>query len=57
MFALSALLWWLLTLFLAGWWLTRSVVAENAAPVVSEPPDPIVETVEKWAHDWERGRA
>jgi hypothetical protein len=26
----------------------------------SDPPpprDPIVETVEKWAHDWERGRA
>ena len=55
MFIVSALLWWLLTLLLAGWWLTRAVVAEETpAPA---PPDPIVETVNKWAHDWERGRA
>jgi hypothetical protein len=55
-FVISVLLWWLLTLFLAGWWLTRPVVAE-AVPVAPELPDPIVQTVEKWAHDWERGRA
>lgn len=47
---------WAIGFVLAGWWLiTREAVPEQAPPPV--PRDPIVAEVDKWAHDWERGRA
>jgi len=53
---LSPLILWALTVLLAGWFLTRAA-ALPPEPAPPQPPDPIVELVDKWAHDWERGRA
>lgn len=51
----SALFLCAIWLIMAGWWLiTRPAELQ---PEVAEPPDPIVTIVDKWAHDWERGRA
>ena len=51
-----ALLIWAIALILAAWWwLTREPDPEPPRP--PDPPDPIVKLVDKWAHDWERGRA
>lgn len=53
---LSAFLVWALTAILLAWWLSRAEIAfiEDVTP---PPPDPITVQVDKWMHDWERGRA
>lgn len=55
MLMLSALILWALGLLLAGLAIVRAAEPEAAAS--APPPDPIIQMVDKWAHDWERGRA
>ena len=54
MFIVSALILWLLILIAAGLWL---IADPDPDPPQPPPRDPVAELVDKWAHDWERGRA
>ena len=51
---LLALILWALMVCLGAWWVT-AVTADEPPPAPA--PDPIADLVDKWAHDWERGRA
>lgn len=48
-------LWGLLLAFVL-WWIARQVETAEPETPSAPPPDPIVSLVDKWAHDWERGR-
>lgn len=54
MLAVATLALWALILLFAAWWLAWE---PDPVPAPSAPRDPVVELVDKWAHDWERGRA
>jgi hypothetical protein len=49
--------WALLVALSVVWLWLRSLRPAAPAPRPAKPADPIADTVSKWMHDWERGRA
>jgi hypothetical protein len=54
---LFTVLLWLLAAGMTWWLLYASMRPEPAGPPPPAAPDPVAETVSKWMHDWDRGRA